>query len=153
MTFSIFDCDTRERVSDQSYPTADEANHDYYMNAGHTFVGVIQARRGKAFDFDSSRFKQALVRGVCDIGHLAHKEKLLLERAVRLGYLSKGKGGPFPMLKTMYARPGFDFAKDREASIAEMRYLATIDAARGVSHCFPPIPFQPLETRLDAARA
>jgi hypothetical protein len=40
--FSIFDCDTRQRVSDESYATADEAYRDYYMNDGHTFVGVIQ---------------------------------------------------------------------------------------------------------------
>lgn len=41
--FSIFDCLTKERVSDQSYATVDEANHDYYANAGHTYVDVIKA--------------------------------------------------------------------------------------------------------------
>lgn len=40
--FSIFDCETRKRVSDESYATAAEAYRDYYMNDGHTFVGVIQ---------------------------------------------------------------------------------------------------------------
>lgn len=43
MRFSIFDNFTRKRVSEDSYATADEANHDYYMNAGCTHVGVIDA--------------------------------------------------------------------------------------------------------------
>jgi hypothetical protein len=42
MKFSIFDCLTHQRVSCQSYDTAEEANHDYYMNAGHTYVGLIK---------------------------------------------------------------------------------------------------------------
>lgn len=39
--FSIYDCETKQRVSDESYATAEEAGHDYYMNQGHTYVGVI----------------------------------------------------------------------------------------------------------------
>lgn len=39
--FTIFDCLTKQRVSDRSYATAEEANHDYYMNQGHTYIGVI----------------------------------------------------------------------------------------------------------------
>jgi hypothetical protein len=40
MKFSIFKCRTHEQVSDRLYSTADEANHDYHMNAGHTYVGI-----------------------------------------------------------------------------------------------------------------
>jgi hypothetical protein len=40
--FSIFDCTTRKQVSDRVYDTAEEANHDYYMNQGHTYMGVLQ---------------------------------------------------------------------------------------------------------------
>lgn len=40
-SFSIFDCVTHERVSDRSYPTAEEANHDYHMNGGQTYVGTV----------------------------------------------------------------------------------------------------------------
>lgn len=40
--YTIFDCLTKERVSDRSYATTDEANHDYYMNQGHTYIGVIE---------------------------------------------------------------------------------------------------------------
>jgi hypothetical protein len=39
--FSIFDCTTHERVSSEVYRTADDANHDYFMNAGHTYVGPV----------------------------------------------------------------------------------------------------------------
>jgi hypothetical protein len=45
--FSIFDCETGERVSEETYATAEEANHDYYMNAGHTRVGVISVLDSK----------------------------------------------------------------------------------------------------------
>lgn len=38
--FSVFDNITRKRVSDEWYATAEEANRDYYMNFGHTHVGV-----------------------------------------------------------------------------------------------------------------
>jgi hypothetical protein len=31
--------------------------------------------------------------------------------------LSKGRGGPFPNLKTVYAHPGFDFTGDRERQV------------------------------------
>lgn len=41
MKFSIFDCFTHERVSDEMYATVEEANHDYHMNAGRTYIGVV----------------------------------------------------------------------------------------------------------------
>lgn len=41
MRFSIFDCTTHARVSDESYRTAEEAKHDYHMNAGHTYVRTV----------------------------------------------------------------------------------------------------------------
>jgi hypothetical protein len=37
--FAVFDCRTFEQVSDRTYDTAEEANHDYHMNAGRTYVG------------------------------------------------------------------------------------------------------------------
>lgn len=65
--------------------------------------------------------KRALIESVIDIGQLTHQELLQLNRSVRHGVLDKAKGGPFPILKTVYARPGFDFAADRAESIAEVR--------------------------------
>lgn len=39
--FSVFDCQTHARLSDRSYSTASEANHDYHMNTGHTYVAPL----------------------------------------------------------------------------------------------------------------
>lgn len=78
------------------------------------------------------RIKQALVEGLCSIGQLSDQEKRELDRAVRKGWLSKGKGGPYPILKTMWARPGFDFAGDRKHEIDYMMYLHSLDVQRGV---------------------
>lgn len=79
---------------------------------------------------------------VVALGQLSHQEKLQLERAVRNGVLSKGRGGPFPKLKTVYAAVGFDFARDREADEAELRRAAMIDIARGVNKFFPWVQFE-----------
>lgn len=67
-----------------------------------------------------------------------------LNYAVKHGVLAKGKGGPFPILKTVYAVPGFDFRADREAGVAEMMRAHMIDIARGTDKFFPMVPFQEL---------
>lgn len=46
--FSIFDNSTGKRVSEESYATAEEANHDYYMNHGSTHVGIISGETREA---------------------------------------------------------------------------------------------------------
>lgn len=71
--------------------------------------------------------KRALVETVINIGQLTDAEKRELERAVKRGYLSKGKGGPFPKMKTMYAHPGFDFVADREREIEEAMRICALD--------------------------
>jgi hypothetical protein len=68
--------------------------------------------------------RRAMVHTVCDIGQLTPQEKRQLNEAVKRGYLSKGKGGPFSKLKTMYARPGFDFIADRERGVADVMRIA-----------------------------
>lgn len=40
--FTIFNNETLKRVSDEVYSTAEEANHDYFMNHGRTHVGLVQ---------------------------------------------------------------------------------------------------------------
>jgi hypothetical protein len=45
LRYSIFDCLTRERLSNKSYTTVDDANHDYFMNEGQTYVGIIAMTR------------------------------------------------------------------------------------------------------------
>lgn len=47
--WSIFDCDTHQRVSERAYASVEEANHDYHMNQGHTYIGpVTQTLEGSA---------------------------------------------------------------------------------------------------------
>ncbi len=72
--------------------------------------------------------KRALVETVTDIGQLTPVDKRELERAVKQGYLSKGRGGGFPMEKTVYAFPGYDFAGERRLIVRQMMALAHIDA-------------------------
>lgn len=93
----------------------------------------------------SAIVKRALTQTVTNIGQLSHQEQLDLEYAVRHGWLSKGKGGPFPILKTVYAHPGFGFASDRERSIAEMMACHALDVACGVAHHFPMVAFEAAE--------
>lgn len=56
----------------------------------------------------------AVSDSVVNIGQLTKEQLKLLNKAVKNGILDKGKGGHFPKLKTVYARKGFDFEKDRK---------------------------------------
>jgi hypothetical protein len=58
--------------------------------------------------------KRAMVETVTDTGQLSKAEVYQLNKYVKRGWLSRGKGGPYPILKTVYACPGFDFAASRE---------------------------------------
>lgn len=71
--------------------------------------------------------KYAMVNTVVNIGQLTPQQKRELEAAVKKGYLSKGKGGPFPAIKTVYAHPGFDFVADREYYYQEFLQLTALD--------------------------
>lgn len=71
--------------------------------------------------------KRALVETVTDIGQLTDAERRQLNAAVRKGWLSKGKGGPYPIPKTVYAFLGFDFHASRKAAINLMLALAELD--------------------------
>lgn len=76
--------------------------------------------------------KRALLETVTDIGQLTAQEKRELTRAVKAGYLSKGKGGPYPIVKTVYAGPGFDFAADRAYHYRQFLFCHALAVARGV---------------------
>lgn len=80
----------------------------------------------------SAIVKRAMVYTVTNIGQLSADEMRELKRAVRKGWLSMGKGGPFPILKTVYAHPGFDFAADRAHYVCEFQMWHAFDVARGV---------------------
>lgn len=64
---------------------------------------------------------RAMVYTVTSIGQLSKAEIRELDTAVRKGWISKGKGGAFPILKTVYAHPGFDFAADRAYHVKEFQ--------------------------------
>jgi hypothetical protein len=61
--------------------------------------------------------KRAMSDTVTDIGQLTSAEIKTLDAYVKKGYLSKGKSGPYPVLKTVWACPGYDFDKAREAAV------------------------------------
>ena len=59
-------------------------------------------------------------RAVTYIGQLSAADKKALQKAVKSGLLVKGIGGGYPALKTVYARPRFDFAGNRKKELAEL---------------------------------
>lgn len=64
--------------------------------------------------------KQALTSSITDIGQLTSEQKRTLNRYVRRGWLSKGKGGGWPVLKTVYACPGFNFVEQRRDLLRDL---------------------------------
>ena len=70
---------------------------------------------------------RALRHTVTDIGQLTADEKKALNKYTKLGILDKGKGGPFPMPKTVYAVHGFDFAADRTEQVNQILRIAKME--------------------------
>lgn len=64
--------------------------------------------------------KRALLHTVTDIGQLSKSDIQTLNRYVKKGWLSKGRGGPYPTIKTVWAFPGYDFAGARETEITKL---------------------------------
>ena len=73
------------------------------------------------------RINQALTETLPDIGQIDGPTKAALDRLVKQGYLSKGKGGPFPALKTVYAVAGYDFIADRNREVELAMMICEID--------------------------
>lgn len=57
--------------------------------------------------------KRAMTETVTDIGQLSAQDIKDLNKYVKKGVLVKGKGGAFPIPKTVYAIKGFDIQQDR----------------------------------------
>ena len=73
--------------------------------------------------------QRALTEGhVTDLGQLTDEEKKALKAAVRTGVLKKGKGGGFPVLKTVYAPPTFDIEGHHAAELAHLDRAAAMDS-------------------------
>ncbi len=82
--------------------------------------------------------KRALVETVTDIGQLTPAQLRELNDAVDAGYLAKGKGGPYPKSKIVYAHPGFDFAAEREFYRRQFLVWQALDLAHGTVTDAPP---------------
>ena len=57
--------------------------------------------------------ERALLETVTNIGQLSPADIKYLNNAVKLGILAKGKGGTYPVIKTVWGPPGMDFVADR----------------------------------------
>lgn len=89
----------------------------------------------KLIYFSSPRIQTYIVRyaqifPVPDDGNLTAMKRRELERAVQVGIIVKGKGGPYPKPIDVYAPPGFDFDRDREDELRTQEYLAQQTAIR-----------------------
>ena len=78
----------------------------------------------KTFDI----VKYAMTKPISDIGQFTKENLKVLNLAVKQGTLDKGKGGPFPAIKTVYAIKGFDFAADRQNHINVAMLIKSIEA-------------------------
>jgi len=71
--------------------------------------------------------KRAMIDTLADIGQLTSDDIKTLDKYVKLGYLSKGRGGCFPVIKTVWACPGFDFQRQRDAAVENMLRIVELD--------------------------
>ena len=79
--------------------------------------------------------ERAILDTVVNIGQLSAAEIRQLDRAVERGWLSKGKGGPYPILKTVWAVRGFDFVADRQREIDFHMEIDRIEKVRKSPLC------------------
>ena len=105
-------------------------------NSWKTFVGGLRNSKDALGHGSEKRgesgfhpiVKRTLVEGsVTNIGQFSSEEHKALEKAVKDGYLKKGKGGGFPVLKTVYANPGFDIENDHQASIDNLHKISEME--------------------------
>ena len=71
--------------------------------------------------------KLAMLDTITNIGQLSTEDIKVLDKYVRMGYLSKGEGGCFPVIKTVWGCPGFDFQKQMDNALAKWNRIAEID--------------------------
>lgn len=67
---------------------------------------------------------------IADMGQLSHEQKNALESAVKKGLLKKGKGGGFPIAKTVYAHPSYDIAGEHQRQVSHLRAIAGLESLR-----------------------
>jgi hypothetical protein len=74
--------------------------------------------------------KRAMLNPITDIGQLGKNEKKSLNLYVKKGVLAKGRGGPFPALKTVYALAGYDFVKARNEVIEQVKQIDEYETSK-----------------------
>lgn len=84
--------------------------------------------RAKAREFDNEWVKRAQTETVVSIGQLTARDKIELDKAVKAGIIEKGRGGGFPQIKTVYGKPGTDFAAEHDVNIEQLKALSRKDA-------------------------
>jgi hypothetical protein len=85
--------------------------------------------------------QRALKEGhVTDLGQLTDEEKKALKAAVKNGVLKKGKGGGFPVRKTVYVPPAFDIKGHHAAELAHLDHAAQFKAGRWLAPTARAIP-------------
>jgi hypothetical protein len=89
--------------------------------------------------------ERALDQTVRDIGQLTPEEQRELSKAVKHGVLSKGRGGPYPVVKTVYARRGFDFAAARQLHIDYAMSLDSLDPTFPARQCAKVVFVNPVQ--------
>ncbi len=62
-----------------------------------------------------------------DIGQFTDADRKFLNKAAKMGAISKGKGGEFPIIKTVYAPNGFDFEAHRAAVLNKVRIMSGME--------------------------
>ena len=73
--------------------------------------------------------QRALDEGhVTDLGQLTGEEARALKVAVQNRVLKKGKGGGYPAVKTVYARPDFDINGHHAAELSKLNRAAAMDS-------------------------
>lgn len=64
---------------------------------------------------------------VTDIGQFDKPTLALLNKAAKMGAISKGKGGDFPAIKTVYVPVGFDFIAHRQEVIDRCKRITEFE--------------------------
>jgi hypothetical protein len=73
--------------------------------------------------------QRALTEGhITDLGQLSAQDKKALNAAVKDGVLKKGKGGGYPVRKTVYAHPAFDIRAHHADQLKHLDRAAAMDS-------------------------
>lgn len=95
-----------------------------YLDGKKEVGGVLTKKVGEGPNPWVDRAKESRIT---NIGQLKPADVKALDAAVKRGELVKGKGGQFGNIKTVYAKPGFDFEADRAEGLKEFKKAAAMD--------------------------